>query len=131
MPLCFSSTGILLITITPCLVVVSRSQTAFTRKGSGTMPMRSLCRTPRNWGVDNCIPHQRHPATARPQLPVLRSWLLIFLPKYAFRLAKSQQRRRNHLHKRCCWDLASLKAYFGTIFVYLWWTRDSWFTQHR
>ena len=29
-----------------------------------------------------------------------RSWLLICLPKYAFRLAKSQQQRRNHLHKR-------------------------------
>ena len=46
--------------------IVSRSQTAFTRKGSGTMPMRGLCRTPRNWGVDNCIPHHASPRNRPP-----------------------------------------------------------------
>ena len=46
--------------------VVSRSQTAFTRKGSGTMPMRGLCRTLRNWGVDNCIPRHASPRNRPP-----------------------------------------------------------------
>ena len=53
-------------------IVVSRSQTAFTRKGSGTMPMHGLCRTPQNWESIIAFHTMRHPATARPQLPVLR-----------------------------------------------------------
>ena len=129
-------------------LLVSRTQTAFTRKGSGIMPMRGLCITPGTGGSIIAFHTMRHPATARPQLPVLRkpgvestkaslapwhsgkeapllreppktkrlkrklrgsaeptkqcSWLLICLPKYAFRFAKSQQRRRDHLQKRCC-----------------------------
>ena len=128
--------------------VDSRSQTAFTRKGSGTMPMRGLCRTPGTGGSIIAFHTMRHPATARLQLPVLRkpgvestkaslapwhsgkeasllrepsktkrlkrqlrgsaeptmqrSWLLISLPMYVFRFTKSQQRRRDHLHKMCC-----------------------------
>ena len=40
--------------------VVSRSQTTFQGKGSGTMPMHRLCRDPPELGGgggDNCVPH--------------------------------------------------------------------------
>ena len=53
-------------TFRPNSGLVSRSQIAFTRKGSGTMPMRGLCRTPRNSGVDNCIPHHASPRNRPP-----------------------------------------------------------------